>query len=578
MSTSWKFKSLATLIAILGSIYLLVPSFFDLQSRVEEGEDQSEQGQGPSFLKFFPKKRINLGLDLRGGMYLEMSVDFEEAMEHRLDSFMVEMERLTGDKEKIQGLKLKRIEKTHRIQAEMPGDQQKKFLNFLRDYYSDTLEVVDNSNPLELKLVDDYLKEFRDFTLSQAQEAVRNRIDRYGVVEPSIQRKGETSLIIELPGIQDKERIIEIIQKTGVLEFRLVDESIDSATLAGMIDQVRKEKNIPAGYSKDIVDQINLALLPKLPKESEILFMVTRDPITKNIIRDQPMLIQKKVYLTGDMLKDAKVSVDTQKNEPYVGLSFNKEGAKNLAQLTKEHVGERLAIILDGFVNQAPQLREEILNGEASITLGLGNYNDILKEARDLALVLREGALPASLKLDTRKYMGPSLGRDSIKKGLTSLFIAAIVIMIFMILYYKVGGFLAVVALLLNVMFLFAILCLFGAALTLPGMAGIVLTLGMAVDANIIIFERMREEKRLGKTAKAVVDSGYGNAMSAIIDANITTLIAGIVLYQFGTGPIKGFATTLIIGILTTMFTAVVVTRLVYDYFIIKRKVQKVII
>ncbi|MDO8518728.1 MAG: protein translocase subunit SecD [Deltaproteobacteria bacterium] len=555
MTDSWKWKAIATLAAILAALYILVPSVFDLKSA------------------FFPKKTINLGLDLRGGMYLEMDVDLKEALENRIDILLVEVERVAKDK--APGLKLTRIP-GNLVSVEMASGNEATFAGLLQENFGDIFEKVEGAAVHTLKLTETYVSHIHEMTVKQAEEAVRNRIDRYGVAEASINRQGSDRLIVELPGVKDPERVIDIIRKTGLLEFKLVDESVDQGQLSSLVAKAREEAQIQEGYDKLITEKINQALAGKISDDSEILFELERDPVTKEVIQAIPYLLKKRADVTGDMLRNAQVGI--QNNEPYVALSFNKIGTKNFGEITKANVGKRLAIVLDGLVNTAPVIQGAIPNGEAQITLGFGSYDSLMRQAEDLALMLREGALPASLTVATKTVIGPSLGADSIKKGLNSILLSTLVVVIFMMAYYKLGGILADVALVLNVLFIFSILALFQASLTLPGIAGIVLTMGMAVDANVIIFERMREEKRLGKTPKAIVDSGYSHAMSAIIDGNLTTLIAGIVLFQFGTGPIKGFATTLMIGILTTMFTAVVFTRLVYDYFIFKRKVGRLVI
>lgn len=559
MTQSWNWKASATLIAIVASFYILAPTLIELPEGIS---------------KLFPKKTINLGLDLRGGMYLEMDVNLKEALENRIDILIIEMERLAKDK--IQDLKLTREYQTNNVRTEFPAGGRSIFDNLLRENFSDIFEPAQNAvegGALSLKLTQTYINHIHEMTVKQAEEAVRNRVDRYGVAEAVINRQGSDRIIIELPGIKDPDRIIDIIRKTGLLEFKLVDESMDQGELTALVGQSRAEKQIPEGHSKDIGDQINSALQGKIPEDTEVLFEVERDSTTKMVVQTSPYLLKKRADVTGDMLRNAQVGIID--NEPNVSLSFNKIGTKNFGELTEKNVGKRLAIVLDGMVSTAPVIQGSIPNGEAQITLGYGSYESLLNEAEDLALLLREGALPASLTVATKTVIGPSLGADSIRKGLRSILFASAVIVIFMMFYYKLGGIIANMALILNILFVFAILALFQASLTLPGIAGVVLTMGMAVDANIIIFERMREELRLNKTAKTAIESGYGNAMSAIIDSNLTTLISGIVLFQFGTGPIKGFATTLIIGILTTLFTAVVVTRLVYDYLIFKVKITR---
>ncbi|MBU4484722.1 protein translocase subunit SecD, partial [bacterium] len=336
----------------------------------------------------------------------------------------------------------------------------------------------------------------------------------------------------------------------------------------------RKDNNLPDDFSIATVTRINELVRKTIPEESEVAFQTHYDPVTNKISGGTPFLLKRKAEVTGDMLQNVQVQVHN--NEPYVSLVFNKMGTKLFGDVTKNNVGKRLAIMLDGRVDKAPVIRDAILSGHAQITFGMGTYNNLMREAEDLVLILQEGALPASMTEATKTVVGPSLGQDSINKGIKSIAIGGFLVVLFMFIYYRLSGALANLALVLNIIFIMALLALFQATLTLPGIAGIVLTIGMAVDANVIIFERIREEIKLGKTARAAIDSGYSNAMRAILDANITTLIAGVVLYQFGTGPIRGFAVTLIMGIVASLFTAIVITRTVYDYFSVKRKIQRI--
>ncbi len=641
MSNTFKWKTLVILASILLSFYFLTPSLFNFQERIEAANRAGVPV--PSYISFFPKKGVNLGLDLRGGLYVELNVDLQEALKNRLGVLLTQMEQQLGPK--FPGLKLERVAAANRVRVTLPDDKKGDFLNELRDNFGDIfeqatlvselhyrvegvsslsdflpklqtflnpqgvadIEVQDQSLRLILRqpgsqdsilaalqnspfaanlksqtpvgitilqVTELYSKTLRDLTLKQAVEAVRNRVDRYGVSEAGIQLQGEDRIIVEIPGVKDPDRVINIIRKTGLLEFRLVDEDVKQNDVSTWVKEAQTQNNLAGRYEKEAVEKINQALKGKIPADDEVLFEVERDPITKEIVNGVPYVVKKRADVTGDMLRNAQVGINN--NEPHVSLSFNKIGTKNFGELTKNNIGKKLAIILDGFVSKAPVIQSAIMDGEAQITLGYGSYQSLLTEANDLALLLREGALPASLTVATRTVVGPSLGADSIRQGLTSMVIAALVIVLFMAVYYRWGGILADVALIINMLFLFALLAVLQASLSLPGIAGIVLTMGMAVDANVIIFERMREELRLGKTAKAVVEAGYQHAMSAIIDSNLTTLIAGVVLYQFGTGPIKGFATTLMIGIVTTMVTAVFMTRVVYDYFIYVRKINKV--
>jgi preprotein translocase subunit SecD len=281
--------------------------------------------------------------------------------------------------------------------------------------------------------------------------------------------------------------------------------------------------------------------------------------------------LKKRAVITGEYLTDARVTIGSQYNEPYVSLTFDSRGARLFEQITGANIKKRLAIVLDDIVNSAPVIQDRIAGGRAQIT---GRFT--MEEARDLAIVLRAGALPAPVKIIEERTVGPSLGRDSINKGLKSMIIGGLIIILFMVFYYRVAGILADLALFLNIFFIAAGLALFGATLTLPGIAGIILIIGMAIDANVLVFERIREELRLGKTPRAAVDSGYSKALVTILDANITTLIAALVLFQFGTGPVKGFAVTLSIGIIASLFTAIFITRLIFDYLLIERGMKRI--
>lgn len=367
--------------------------------------------------------------------------------------------------------------------------------------------------------------------IDRALEIIRNRVDEFGVTEPIIQKQGEKRIVVQLPGIKDVDRAISLIGKTALLEFRLVDmERLDEAM----------EGKIPPGYelvSQEDEDKGNVKYLLKIMPE-----------------------------VTGANLSDAQVRFDTQMfNRPYVFIEFDREGAKKFAEVTGANINKRLAIVLDNKVRSAPVIKSKIPDGKAIIE---GDFT--LEEAKDLAIVLRAGSLPAPIKIVEKRVVGPTLGKDSIKKGIVATLIGFLVVVIFMLGYYKFSGVVANLALLINVIIIFAILSLLRATLTLPGIAGIALTIGMAIDANVIIYERIKEELRLGKTVRAALETGYKRALRTILDANLTTLITTLVLYQFGTGPIKGFAVTLSIGIITSMFTAIFMSRSIFNFIIFK--------
>jgi len=364
-----------------------------------------------------------------------------------------------------------------------------------------------------------------------ALEIIRNRIDQFGVREPTIVREGEKRIVVDLPGIEDPQRAIALIGKTALLEFKLVDEKGDlEEALKGMV-----------------------------PPDDEILYNS----------EGKPYLVKKEALLTGGAIKDARVQID-QWGRPYVALDFTSEGAEKFADITGKHVGERLAIVLDNVVKSAPVIKTRITGGKAVIE-GIGT----MEEANELRIVLKSGALPVPFNIIQNTTIGPSLGRDSIRKGLISGLIGLIAVLIFMGIYYKKAGLIADAALFLNLLFLMAALAALKATLTLPGIAGIILTIGMSVDANVIIFERIREELKKERAPRSAVDTGYDRALRTILDANITTLITALILFQFGSGPIKGFATTLSIGILASLFTAVVVTRSIFNLILAGKPVQK---
>jgi len=376
-----------------------------------------------------------------------------------------------------------------------------------------------------------------------AKEIIRNRIDEFGVAEPIIQKEGKDRILVQLPGVDDPERAIDLIGKTALLEFKLVSD--DSQALEKAL-----EGEVPGQYE--------LKYKTYKPREG---------------MREEkiPLLLKKEAELTGAHLVDAHVSIDQARfNEPYVAFEFDKEGGKIFARVTGTNVGRRLAIVLDGTVYSDPVINERIPHGSGQIT---GRFSH--DEAKDLAIVLKAGALPAPVTILENRTVGPSLGRDSVRTGIKAILLGGIFIVVFMCLYYGLSGFLANLALFFNIVIILGVLAMFQATLTLPGLAGIALTIGMAVDANVLIFERIREELKMRKTISAAVSMGYQRAFLTIVDANLTTLITAACLFFFGTGPVRGFAVTLIIGILASMFTAITVTRTIYQLLLQKRKIQK---
>ncbi|MFO7709368.1 MAG: protein translocase subunit SecD [Desulfobacterales bacterium] len=492
----------------------------------------------------WPRTKINLGLDLQGGMHLVLEVDTAKALESTIDRNFSEIRDLAR-KSQVQNLVLERPGPS-KIAVQVSGRENvAKFRQLLDKELRDLRLRIQNEDAdnlaLVLDLADTDAEQIKKLAVDQALETIRNRIDQFGVTEPDIRRQGENRILIQLPGIQDTDRAKDLIGRTALLEFKMVDEAHD----------------------------VNAALQGSPPPGSEVLYKVDEDAATKRTSRT-PYLVRKAALLTGASLTDARVQIDSQFGEPYVSIDFDKKGARVFERVTGENVGKRLAIVLDNKVYSAPTIQEKIGGGRARIT---GRFT--MEEARDLAIVLRAGALPAPVTILEERTVGPSLGADSIRAGLISMAVGALLVLIFMGVYYKLAGLLAVFEVLLDIVLIGAGLAAFGATLTLPGMAGIILTIGMAVDNNVLIYERIREELRLGKTPRASTDSGFDRATTTIMDANLTTLIAAVVLFQFGTGPVKGFAVTLSIGVIASMFTAIVVSRLVFDYVLTTRKVRK---
>jgi preprotein translocase subunit SecD len=495
--------------------------------------------------EIWPHQKINLGLDLQGGMHLVLAVDTEKAVEGAVERSHQELRDLVR-RGQIQSAVLERPA-PNRITARIQGRENiEKFKALMEKELKDLKMSAASPDPetytatLELPAAE--AAQVKKLAVDQALETIRNRIDQFGVSEPDIRRQGENRILVQLPGIQDTQRAKDLIGRTALLEFKLVDEGRD----------------------------VNAAIQGGPPPGSEVLYKVEEDPSTKRSTKT-PFLVKKATQLTGASLTDARVQIDSQYGEPYVSIDFDKKGARAFERITGENTGKRLAIVLDGKVASAPQIQEKIAGGKARIT---GRFT--MEEARDLAIILRAGALPAPVTVLEERSVGPSLGADSIRMGLTSMLVGGLLVLVFMAVYYKLSGLLADFEVLLDLVLIAAGLAAFGGTLTLPGMAGIILTIGMAVDNNVLIYERIREELRIGRTPRAAVDAGFDRATTTVMDANITTLIAALVLFQFGTGPVKGFAVTLSLGVIASMFTAIVVSRLVFDYILNTRKVTRI--
>jgi preprotein translocase subunit SecD len=493
-----------------------------------------------------PKKAINLGLDLQGGIHLVLGVETDKHVasqtERAAEDFAAALER--------RGIAHRRVARDGlaAFVVELASPQS----------WNDAITVANEFQTFERADEDQAAGRFRMAMSARAQrqvredaakqvlEKLRNRIDKFNVAEPTIARQGEDRILVQLPGIQDIQRAKDLIGKTGYLEFRLVERFVEGDAEA---------------------------LARQLGPDVEILPRRVVDPNTKTERMVPYVVVQRRPLLTGSALTSANVAADP--NSPgnwQVTVTFNEAGRQRFAEITEQNVGRSLAIVLDGVVSSAPRINERIPGGNAVIT---GRFT--IQEAQDLKIVLNEGALPATVQILEERTVGPSLGADSIRQGMVAIVASAIVVVLFMLMYYRLSGLIADVALILNLIILLACMAAFGATLTLPGIAGIALTIGMAVDTNILIFERIREELRIGKTVRASIDAGFHRAFRTIIDTHATVMATALILWIFGSGPVAGFAVSLGTGLAASLFTAYFFTRLLFDVIYMgRRKVETV--
>ena len=511
-----KLKGAIILIVLLGALYYTFPTYKAYQSGVDPQTVEN---------------KVNLGLDLQGGMYLDIEIKAEDAVKEILRRTAEELEDLMID-EQVDFIEVRQTSDS--LIVEMESGRKVQLDKAPYDRFLVQFEQSEQDDLTFLKLRSEEAELIKENAVSQALEVLRNRIDSLGISEPSLQQQGVNNIVIQLPGLKDRDRAIELIGPQAILQFQLVN---NNAT--------------PDSYNR----------LTEVVKFEEIW-----DKITNKLITKRPYVLDKKILMTGEFIRDARVRIDSQDNRPYVSLSFDSIGAEKFAKITRRNVGRNMAIVLDDKVQSAPVIREAITGGEASIS---GQFT--VEEADTLKIVLRSGSLPAPIEIREERTVGASLGEDSVNQGLNSLMIGSVLVLVFMLIYYRLAGVFAVVALIFNVILIISVLGAFGATLTLPGMAGIVLTIGMAVDANVLIFQRIREEIKRTENPRAAIQEGFGKAFRTILDANVTTLFAALALLQFGTGPIKGFAVTLSIGIIASMFTAIMVTRFFFDFVYLRR-------
>jgi len=603
MDRGWYFRFGVVAISAVTAVLALLPSL-------------DQWVPVPGWVEGVFQERINPGLDIQGGLRLMYEVEVDEAIRDRRDrvgdQLLERLGELLGvlDEDESESPTREQLDEVReKVKLESVGtrairatftevkDAEKLDRGFLRDSFPQLKVDARQGGMVTLVIRDDFLDELEQNAVDQVQTTVSERIDELGLKETSVIAK-ETDLIVEIPGADESsfERTRAIISRTAQLTFQVLDdESTFIADLTGVPEGIDKAtESASAGESRPSVTVTYLRATGEDSRQRLKEYVATLDlPEGREILlgrdgRGSPdddgeeeawrtYLLYSSVEVTGEDIEDAFVAYDQQAGgQPYVAINFNASGATGFERLTGRNVKRRMAIVLDDRVESAPVIQTRIGGGRARIQLGAYlDPNTVLKEANDLSLVLRAGALPAPIRPANEQLIGPTLGRDSVVKGAQGALLGVALVLVFMAFYYQVAGLVADLMVVMNLLFLLAILSAFGATLTLPGIAGIALTTGMAVDANVLITERIREELRLGKSPRSAVDQGYARAFWSIIDSQLTTFIAGVVLLQYGTGPIKGFATTLLIGILTSLFTGVFCSKVFLDLVVRGFRVQR---
>ena len=608
MEKTWWWKFAGFVLATLLAAAYLTPTFMSWYGRWDKP---------PTWWPKAFTRKIQQGLDLQGGLHLVYEVNMDKAVSDKVDRLSVDLqEKLLKDK-KIKATVERELDAAGRltqggivIKFATPSDAKVLDRDFVRDYSEQLDEASRDSakGVVLLRMNSTYVENIKTYALKQGIETIRGRVDKFGVAEPTIIRKGD-NIVVELPGLkqEDFERIRQLIGRTAQLEFKFLDEVQRPGggnPFMNKIAEVLKdpkykdlgievehdswsEKDSGQAHSdvylraekRESLEQFFAGLPPESrpPTNNEIGYEEVRRGTDEEGAPGKVMwrtyLLYRRADLTGEYLTDAEVSRDPQTNRPEVSVTFNRQGASIFERVSGDNIGRKMAIILDDRINSAPVIESRIGGGRARITMGgWRDHMQIFKEAQDLVAVLRTGALPAPLRKTFETQVGPTLGKDAIDKAKLSMGIGGLAVIVFMLLYYRRSGLIANIAMVANMVFLMAILAGFESTLTLPGIAGLVLTIGMAVDANIIIYERIREELRLGKTPRAAVDLGFQRAFRAVLDGHVSNAVAGVVLYQYGTGPIRGFAVTLIIGIITNLFTSVLMSRWMFDLLVARRK------
>jgi preprotein translocase subunit SecD len=586
MERSWWWKAalygVVTVLAVLYLIPTVVP-----------------ENKQPAFIQRYFQKRIQLGLDLQGGLHLVYEVNVDKAVSGKVDRLASDIEdRLHKDKG-VAELIVSREGRDDIVLTFKPASDEAKLDDSILKEYRKALDVVSRdatTGVVRLRLDPDQVEEVRDYALRQGIETIRGRVDKFGVSEPTIIKKG-TDIIVELPGLKsaDFEHIKSIIGRTAQLEFKIVDDgseymkkvaaAVPKGSGIDVLPESWTEKDSGKAHedvelrakSRDTLQKFFAGLTGDLamPADHEIGYEEVQSRNESGELTPdkawRTYYLHKRAPLTGEYLANADQTWDQQTGRPEISYEMDRQGAAINERLTSENVGRKMAILLDDQVKSAPVIESRI-GARGRITLGgFGDPFAMQQEAKDLVGVLRSGALPAPLRKTFETQVGPTMGRDAVQKAKFSMYIGAAAVVAFMLIYYRLSGIIAVVAMILNMLYMIAILAAFEASLTLPGIAGLVLTIGMAVDANIIIYERIREELRTGKSVRTAVDTGFSRAFWTVFDAHVTNFVAGVVLYSYGSGPIRGFAVTLLVGIITNLFTSYWLSHWMFDAVVGRR-------
>lgn len=586
MYNNWHIRLLAGIALLAGAFYFLAPTL--VYSNLTDEQLAEVRKDSNNFSKYLaswmPESHIVPGLDLQGGVHMVLSVELDKAVRDRAKRTA---SRLRAD------LEDKKIGATVEYMDSGSGESVKVTFNDaaglaqyekdVADNYTDLVEVSKNDTELVVRLNPDSTKRLRSDAVDQTIKTITNRIDKMHVTEPSITKRGDSQIQIQLPGYSNPEEAKSLLGRTAQLEFLMCDD--ESEVLVSLTDlpegvtpqsESYRRDNGSAGrdmyliFAEDKKDIVRAYLNGKVPPGRTVKFGRMRGDDDNAVMRTY--LLVDEVNLTGDDLVDARIyssQSDMMNPESGVGVSmeFSPSGGAIFADLTTKNVGKRMAIVLEDTVDSAPYIKGPITGGSASITMGRGTYDQRIKDAQDLALVLKSGALPAPVSFREQRVVGATLGKDAVEGARMAFLVGTALVGIFMLIYYRIGGLFAMIGIVLNLVFTLATLSWLGGTLTLPGIAGLLLTVGVAVDANVLVNERIRDELRRGKSVGEAISYGYDAAFSAIWDSNFTAFIAGIVLWQYGSGPVQNFATTLLIGTAVTLLTAVWYTRIFFDMY-----------